>query len=296
MASVNFEKLKTSQEVKAMLRHCDKEERMTTNHGNKDINKALTSKNEQFDDMSYQDSCNLYDERIRQLDSLEGANKRNDRVTCFGLGIPAPAEISEDDEHDWFGNVYDIISNQYGDDNIIAVYVHYDEKHSYTDAETGLERTSRAHMHVYVIPEINGKLNGKQFSSKKNMMKLNNRIQKMTQDCYEMDFMDGTKRKSKAEVETLKNKSKQKEIEKLESDLKARQEQLDRREKELRYLQQVAENKREEYLDKIEKLPEKAQKAIKFYDTAMARRATGQSTYERLKYETQRQKDNQIQK
>ena len=42
MASVNFEKLKTSQEVKAMLRHCDKEERMTTNHSNKEINKLLS--------------------------------------------------------------------------------------------------------------------------------------------------------------------------------------------------------------------------------------------------------------
>lgn len=294
MASVNFEKLKTSQEVKAMLRHCDKEERMTTNHSNKEINKTVTSKNEQFEDMSYKDSCKLYDERIRKLDSFEGANKRSDRVTCFGLGIPAPAEISADDEHDWFDNVYDIISNQYGDDNIIALYVHYDEIHNYTDAETGLERTSRAHMHVYVIPEINGKLNGKKFSSKQNMMKLNNRIQKMTQECFGVDFMDGTKRKSKAEVETLKNKSKQREMEKLESDLKARQEQLDRREKELRYLQQVAENKREEYLDKIEKLPDKAQKAIKFYDTAMARRATAQSRYEQLKNEAQCQK--QIQK
>lgn len=31
MASVNFEKLKTPQQVKAMLRHCDGEERMEAN-------------------------------------------------------------------------------------------------------------------------------------------------------------------------------------------------------------------------------------------------------------------------
>ena len=43
MASVSFEKLKTPQEVKAMLRHCDKEERKKTKtHSNTDINLLQT--------------------------------------------------------------------------------------------------------------------------------------------------------------------------------------------------------------------------------------------------------------
>ncbi len=47
MASVNFEKLKTPQQVKAMLRHCDGEERMEANHSNIDIDKSKTSGNMQ---------------------------------------------------------------------------------------------------------------------------------------------------------------------------------------------------------------------------------------------------------
>ena len=49
MASVNFEKLKTPQQVKAMLRHCDGEERMEANHSNIDIDKSKTSGNMQGD-------------------------------------------------------------------------------------------------------------------------------------------------------------------------------------------------------------------------------------------------------
>lgn len=258
MASVNFEKLKTAQEVKAMLRHCDKEERMTTNHSNLDIDKNVTSLNEQFDDMGYKDSCCLYDERIAYLDSLEGANKRSDRVTCFGLEVPAPADMNVADEHAWFEKVYDIIAEQYGDDNIIGLYTHYDEKHTYIDAETGEERTSRDHMHVYVVPEIDGKLNGKKFSSKRNMTKLNNSIQKMTQADYGLDFMDGSKRKSKESVETLKRKSELRAIKQREAELEAEKEHL-------RDLQK-------QYETKIQNIDEHTKRALKYYDDAMKKR------------------------
>lgn len=258
MASVNFEKIKTAQEVKAMLRHCDKEERMTTEHSNPDIDKNVTSKNEQFDDMSYYDSCRLYDERIAYLDSLEGANKRSDRVTCFGLEIPCPADMSEDDEHGWFEKVYDIISNQYGEDNIIGLYTHYDEKHSYIDADTGKERMSRDHMHIYVVPEVNGKLNGKQFSSKRNMTKLNNSIQKMTQADYGIDFMDGSKKKSKESVESLKRRSEEKAIKLREAELEAEKERL--------------KGLQSEYEAKIRNIDERTKRAIKYYDDAMKKR------------------------
>lgn len=286
MASVNFEKLKTAQDVKAMLRHCDKEERMTTNHSNQQIDKKVTSKNEQFDDMGYKDSCRLYDERIAYLDSLEGANKRSDRVTCFGLEVPAPAYMSEDDEHGWFEKVYGLISEQYGEDNIIGLYTHYDEKHTYIDAETGKERTSRDHMHVYVIPEIDGKLNGKKFSSKRNMTKLNNSIQKMTQSDYGLDFMDGSKRKSKESVESLKRRSEQKKVECREAELKAQQELLNERENNTRVLQKEAENKLIEaekalseaeelktvYRNKINNIDDKTKRALKYYNDAMTKR------------------------
>lgn len=62
-------------------------------------------------------------------------------------------------------------------------------------------------MHVIVIPEHDGKLNGKWFSSKRNMIQLNNTLHKMTEDDYGLQFMDGSKKKSRKSVEALKRRS-----------------------------------------------------------------------------------------
>lgn len=206
MASVNFEKLKSAGEVKAMLRHCDMDERKQHNHSNQDINKNLTGKNAQVCD--YDTACELYDTRIAELDAKPGANVRKDRVTCFGLCIPVPEDMDETDYREWTVDTLELINKQYGAENLIGAYLHLDEIHDYKDAETGKDRTSRAHIHAYVVPEVNGKLNGKAFSSKKNMLKLNQAIHEMTQTKYGLDFMDGSKKKSTEEIVTLKHKSK----------------------------------------------------------------------------------------
>ena len=175
MASVNFEKLKTPQQVKAMLRHCDGEERMEANHSNIDIDKSKTSGNMQGD-LDYAAPCQKYSERIAFLDAKPGANKRKDRVTCFGLNVPAPKDLKPEDEKAFFLAAIKIIINQYGENNIIQYYMHQDEKHAYIHAETGERCMSRSHLQCYVVPEHNGKLNGKWFSSRANMIKLNNSI------------------------------------------------------------------------------------------------------------------------
>lgn len=205
MASVNFEKLKSAGEVKAMLRHCDMDERKQHNHSNQDIDKNLTGKNAQVCD--YETACELYDTRIAELDKKPGANVRKDRVTCFGLCIPVPEDMDETDYREWTVDTLELINAQYGAENLIGAYLHLDEIHDYKDAETGKDRTSRAHIHAYVVPEVNGKLNGKAFSSKKNMLKLNRAIHEMTQTKYGLDFMDGSKKKSTEEIVTLKHKS-----------------------------------------------------------------------------------------
>lgn len=217
MASVDFMKLHGATETKARMAHCDKEERAKHEHTNKDIRKDLIATNVQLK-RSYSETCQAYDDRIASLDACEGANKRKDRVTCFGLEIPFPADLDASKGIEWSSKVLTLIQRQYGSENLMQGYIHRDEVHDYVDAETGEKRTSRNHIHVFVVPEHNGKLNGKWFSSKSNMTKLNNSIQAMTRDDYGCDFMDGTKRKSKAEVEDLKNKSQYKA---LEADLRA---------------------------------------------------------------------------
>lgn len=206
MASVNFEKLKAAQQVKAMFRHCDEEKRLETNHSNIDINKSATPSNMQGN-LDYNAACKKYDDRIAYLDSQPGANRRKDRVTCFGLNVPAPKDLKPEDEKAFFMLVLEIIKNQYGEDNIIQYYIHQDEKHKYINAETGEECMSRSHMQCYVVSEHNGKLNGKWFSNKSNMIKLNNAIHKMAQEQFGVMFMDGSKKKSRKTVEQLKSES-----------------------------------------------------------------------------------------
>lgn len=217
MASVNFEKFKTAQSVKAVMKHCDKEQRqLTENHSNQDINKNMSCKNLQYSNTNYKSTCKRFDDRIAFLDTLENQNKRKDRVLCFGLEIPCPADLPADKEVDWMKQVNQILLQRFGRDNVMNLYFHRDEQHKYTDAETGKERISKNHIHSFVVPEIDGKLNGKEFSSKKNMIELNNQIQLMTQQQFGVDFMDGSKKKSKKSVESLKNASKQRETEELQ--------------------------------------------------------------------------------
>ena len=72
MASVNFEKYKSAQSVKAVVKHCDKEQRqLTENHSNQDINKNMSCKNLQYSNTNYKSTCKRFDDRIAFLDTLE---------------------------------------------------------------------------------------------------------------------------------------------------------------------------------------------------------------------------------
>lgn len=208
MAGVSFEKYKTSNKVKSILRHCDKEKRLATRvHSNEHIDKAKTVDNIQMG-RDYKQSCEYYDKRQKWLANQPNANKRSDKVLCFGLEIPFPDGLSYDQQVDCMNRVTAIIAEMYGGENIVNAYMHVDEQHEYMDSEKKALRMSRVHGHVLVIPEMEGRLNGRDFSSRRNMKRLNNAIHTMCQEQYGLDFMDGTKSKSKDNVATLKLKSK----------------------------------------------------------------------------------------
>ena len=254
MASVNFEKLKAAQQVKAMFRHCDGEKRLETNHSNIDINKSTTHNNMQGN-LDYDAACKRYDGRIAYLDSQPGANRRKDRVTCFGLNVPAPKDLKPEDEKAFFMLVLEIIKNQYGEDNIIQYYMHQDEKHKYINSETGEQCMSRAHMQCYVVPEHNNKLNGKWFSSKSNMIKINNAIHKMSLEKFGIVFMDGSKKKSRKTVEQLKSESTylaaQKELDAQKMAIDAQTAEV-KKEKQIILQTQIAQHEKKCDLDKRE--------------------------------------------
>lgn len=127
---------------------------------------------------------------------------------------------------------------------------------------------SRAHMQCYVVPEHNGKLNGKWFSNKSNMIKLNNAIHKMAQEQFNVMFMDGSKKKSRKTVEQLKSESTylkvQKELDKQTADLNARQTAV--------YTQEAALNNKAEELQEEEQILFKTQITLHEREADMNRR------------------------
>ena len=214
MASVDFLKIPSSAEFKRIARHCDKFQRINDGHRNPDIQKDLTERNTQLPDRHYQWVCATYYSKLKYLDSLPNANKRVDRVTCFGLEVPCPRDLKEGFIAAWFEDVFKLICEQYDIDNVLQYYVHYDEVHKYVHAETGLWQESRIHAHCLVIPEHEGRLCGKWFSSRENMIKLNNAIHDLSLVKYGVEFMDGSKKGSIKRVEQLKHESDAKEYEK----------------------------------------------------------------------------------
>lgn len=199
MASVNFHKCKAGTgEAGALIRHCDKQERLKHDHGNEHVDKKLTNGNMQFRGSTYRQTMDRLRQRLAELDAQPGANRRKDRVELFMLEIPIPhgyevkpfAEMAVRE-----------IAAMYGKDNVLNAYLHVDEVHDYLDR--GELRRSLAHIHVPVVPEIGGRLNGKEFSSRSRMCELNQRIDQRARELGGPGFLTG-KAPRRRTVEELK--------------------------------------------------------------------------------------------
>lgn len=208
MASVKWQggKYHGAGEAKAHFRHDEKEQRMKHEHANEHINKELTKFNYSMYGLSYEEMCEKYDERIAELDAT-GTNKRKDRTTLQSLEVPAPEGLPPDKRPAWFRRVHEIIVGFYGERNVIEGHVHVDEVHEYIDAETHRKRVSCEHLHEGVIPVVDGVLNGKKFSSRANINRLNKAVDEMSQKEFGVSFHTGKGGKSTKPVEQLKQES-----------------------------------------------------------------------------------------
>lgn len=217
MASVQFNggKLHGASEAKAMMRHADMQERLEHTHSNKDIDKSLTVLNSDLHDLSYREMCDLYDQRMQQYQKNSKRAIRKDAVTLYDAIITMPEQLPEVLADDWFRDVENIINRHYGANVVLDIKIHRDEVHDYTDPDSKQRVTSRIHGHVFMFPEIDGKLNAKQFSSRQNMMSLNRRIDKMTRSLYGCAFLTGKLAKDRdfQSVEQLKRTSDNAELE-----------------------------------------------------------------------------------
>lgn len=204
--------------MKALLRHCDKNERLKAEHSNEQINKELTWKNAQFCG-SYEEVCNYFDDILRELDSKPKANTRYDRVVAYAIEgtLPEPDEEKDTQKQRdaWIAGIEKVIKREYPEMVVLAKYIHYDEVHEYINPENGERVFSRPHVHMYVMPVIEGRLNGKKFfQHKTSLIQLHRQIDDLTRSIYGFSYGNGTKKKSFNSVEHLKYESKKAELEK----------------------------------------------------------------------------------
>lgn len=205
MASVNWTKMKTAQQVKAVLRHdCKDTREAAKTHTNADLNKDLTGQNYGVGD-TYDTAREAFLKRLEEVTA--GKTVRKDAVVGVGFSIPAPADLPEEKEKDWFSRVYEILGEKYGKDNICCFAVHVDEQHEYIDPDSKESRMSRSHAQGVMVPETEGRLCAKDFVSRGRMIAINNAIDKMSQEEFGVKFMNGSQAKSRGSVETLKQRS-----------------------------------------------------------------------------------------
>lgn len=223
MASLNFKKLKQN-ELKPLLRHNDNEIRLKTNHTNADINKLLTKNNTQT--APYGEVCRLYDDLLMDLDNRPNKpNLRCDRVTAYAIEgvLPEAAYYDSNNRAKWVHGIQDIIHKDYPEAEVLAVYIHYDEVHTYTDVRTGELVESKPHMHMYVMPIVGDGKDAKLCSAKfyptpVSMKKFHTAVDNLTVNLFGCHYMDGTQKKSLGSVEELKVKSAKSDIDRLQKE------------------------------------------------------------------------------
>lgn len=267
MASANWTgaKAKGATEAKAIMRHCDQLEREKHEHANKDIDKSKTSRNWSIRGLSYADACKEYDDRIAALDAVPGANKRKDRVTYIGIDVPAPAGLPKDQLQPWFSRVWTIFQEQ-TENAAIDGWVHVDEVHDYV--HNGQVVTSREHMHIGAIPAVGDRLCCKEFSSRRNINRLNRSIQEMSLNEFQIPWMDGSQKKNTETVESLKAKSLT-ELQAWERDLEQRERVISMREMSLDEREHEIEKRSDQvtkYVDRARSAAERVEKQAEIVD------------------------------
>ena len=230
MASINWKKMKSAEEVKALFRHDEREKREDTEfHRNFHIDKSKTHFNHSIIGRRYMDRCNMYDEAVESVEAVmassvetyvpksgKNAGKtmqrkksklRKDATTALNLYVPVPKDLPFSEYYRWFKAVHDIESEFFGEENVIDSDIHFDEVHEYFDTFLKEWIMSRVHMHTTIIPRTaDGRLCCNDIFTRENCKKLNDLVEEMTQREFGIAFNTGeTPRKET--VEDLKSKS-----------------------------------------------------------------------------------------
>lgn len=197
MAGIQFKggKLHGASEAKAIIRHACADERTEHEHSNKDIDISKTGQNSDLHGLSYQQMCDVYDKKMIYYKANAGHKLRPDAVTLMDLVITTPRDLPKDPavEDAWYRDVEKVINGHYGADVVLDIKIHRDEVHEYTDPSTGRQMMSRTHGHCFVFPEVDLRLNARNFCNRKNIVELNREVDAMTREKYHCRYMTGDK-------------------------------------------------------------------------------------------------------
>lgn len=201
-------KIKNMRMFKGLIRHCAPDTRYGDNQKNEHVDESKAGLNYSFLDLTYADRVERLQNRLKALESTN-TNKRKDRVFAYSIEIAAPAELKLDQAKEWFKNTMYYMRAMYGYkdfSNLIYADLHCDEVHDYIGPGNE-KRTSRIHAHLCFVPEKDGSLNAKWFSSKSNMQRANQIIDDMCRKKGYGTFLTGAKTRSRKTVSELKVES-----------------------------------------------------------------------------------------
>ncbi|SDW49094.1 Plasmid recombination enzyme [Lachnospiraceae bacterium KHCPX20] len=176
----------------------------TKKHQNTNIDYKKTKLNQNFLGITSKEAIARWESRVKEFEPV--SIQRNNRVDLACLEMPAPKGLSVKQQQELFQDFFDICCKRFGKENIVFANSHFDEIHQYDDSNTGMNKISRPHIHVKIVPVVNGQLNHKAFCSRENIISLNNEMEDLCQRKYHVPF--NTKEKvPKKRVDQMKKES-----------------------------------------------------------------------------------------
>lgn len=204
MASVTIQKWSTAAACGGQVNHIY---RTREHYGNTDIDKSLADYNEMAG--TAEDARTRIRETISQVDAATPPKRiRADRKTVAELCIPAPrVGMSDQDARRFLTAACEALVRA-PDMHVVGIGLHGDEIHEYIDSDSKTRVQSRLHVHVLVVPDVPGRgCNMKSWLTKARYGEINRLMDKVCMKELGYPYQDGTKSRSRGDVERVKAES-----------------------------------------------------------------------------------------
>lgn len=204
MASVTIQKWSTAAACGGQINHIY---RTREHYGNQDIDKTLADRNEMAG--TAEEARARIRETIAWVDSVTPPKRiRGDRKTVAELCVPAPRSgMSDQDARQFLTAACEALVEAPGM-HVVGVALHGDETHEYIDPDSKERVRSRLHLHVLVVPDVPGHgCNMKSWLTKSRYKEINQLLDRVCKRELGYTYQDGTKSRSRGDVERVKVKS-----------------------------------------------------------------------------------------